>query len=183
MTDWFTSDTHFGDKNTLKHFRRPFSSVEEMDNSLIQNWNSVVKKDDVVNHLGDFGNFSRVKELNGKILLVLGNKEQNYANINYKGSLPKLAEYLINLGFEDIYLHKNYSCIDGLGKVNLVHKPEDCNINMFNLFGHIYNLQMVKRFGLNVGVDCHNLFPITTETVKFYKNAIENIYDNNVFIG
>ena len=40
---YFTADHHFGHINVTKYCNRPFSSVEEMDNVLIQNWNSVVK--------------------------------------------------------------------------------------------------------------------------------------------
>ena len=43
-------------------------------------------------------------------------------------------------------------------------------------------LSMVKRFGLNVGVDCHNFYPIDEEVVKFYRNAIINHYDEEVFM-
>jgi hypothetical protein len=41
---------------------------------------------------------------------------------------------------------------------------------------------MVKRNGLNVGVDCHNFCPIPIETVLFYRDAILNAYDENVFL-
>lgn len=50
---WFTSDTHFGHKNILRFCKRPWNTVEEMDEGLIQNWNKVVGKDDIVFHLGD----------------------------------------------------------------------------------------------------------------------------------
>ena len=40
---------------------------------------------------------------------------------------------------------------------------------------------MVKRNGLNVGVDCHNFRPIDVETIEFYRTAIEKFYDENVF--
>lgn len=51
---WFTSDTHFGHNNIMKFCQRPWKTVEEMDNALIQNWNSVVGENDIVFHLGDF---------------------------------------------------------------------------------------------------------------------------------
>ncbi len=52
---WFVSDTHFGHGNVLKYCNRPFSSTLEHDQQLIANWNSVVKENDTVYHLGDFG--------------------------------------------------------------------------------------------------------------------------------
>ena len=61
---------------------RPFSTVEEMDEALIDNWNSVVKPGDKVYHLGDvtFGNKENYienihKKLNGKKRLIVGNHD------------------------------------------------------------------------------------------------------------
>lgn len=80
---WFTSDLHFGHKNILKYCNRPWNTVEEMDQGLLDNWNSVVQEDDIVFDLGDFAFASskRWKEilgrLRGKHYLVLGNHEIN----------------------------------------------------------------------------------------------------------
>ena len=58
---WIVSDTHFMHKNILT-FRddkgelirgKRFSDVQDMDETMIENWNSVVKPGDLVYHLGD----------------------------------------------------------------------------------------------------------------------------------
>jgi calcineurin-like phosphoesterase family protein len=83
MTTWFTSDTHFGHAAILGYCRRPFSSVEEMDQGLIQLWNAVVSRRDEVWHLGDFGYGpsdrmrSVFQRLNGKKRLIIGNHDGN----------------------------------------------------------------------------------------------------------
>ena len=64
----------------------------------------------------------------------------------------------------------------------MMHEPENYDKKCFNLFGHIHGRQMVKRFGLDVGVDCHHFKPISIKDVLFYKTAIEKYYDNNVFM-
>lgn len=76
---FFTSDLHFGHNNIMRFCNRPFKSIEEMDEALIQKWNSVVSKNDLVFDLGDFA-FApnwRWKEilgrLNGHHYLILGN--------------------------------------------------------------------------------------------------------------
>lgn len=84
MNFWFTSDTHFGHKNILKFNpeTRPYASVEEMDESLIEHWNNTVASNDKVYHLGDFAfsNRERILEilnsLKGQITIVLGNHDQ-----------------------------------------------------------------------------------------------------------
>lgn len=86
---WFISDTHFQHKNIALVFTdaktgkrvRNFNSVQEMDETMIQNWNSVVKYGDIVYHLGDvfFGNAESadkiLQRLNGEKKLIMGNHD------------------------------------------------------------------------------------------------------------
>lgn len=80
---WFTSDTHFFHANIIKYCNRPFSSTEEMNEVLIQNWNKVVKKGDLIYHLGDvfMGPSTPDKHnwlmnrLNGSKRLIVGNHD------------------------------------------------------------------------------------------------------------
>ena len=51
---FFTSDTHFCHANVVEYSERPFRDVDEMNETLIHNWNEVVPKDGIVFHLGDF---------------------------------------------------------------------------------------------------------------------------------
>jgi len=55
MNKWFISDTHFSHSNIIRYTGRPFQSVKEMDERLIENWNALVKSQDTVFFLGDFG--------------------------------------------------------------------------------------------------------------------------------
>lgn len=78
---WFTSDTHFGHKNILEYEKdaRPFTTVEEMNETLIDNWNATVSQRDTVYHLGDFAfgrdNIGIASRLNGIKKLVMGNHD------------------------------------------------------------------------------------------------------------
>ena len=51
---YFISDIHFGHTNILKLSKRPFESIEEMDNHIINEWNNRVTDDDIVYIIGDF---------------------------------------------------------------------------------------------------------------------------------
>ena len=51
---YFTSDTHFYHSNIIDFCKRPFKNVEDMNETLIENWNRIVSQDDNVFHLGDF---------------------------------------------------------------------------------------------------------------------------------
>ncbi len=81
---FFTSDTHFGHERIIELAKRPFKSVEEMDDAMISRWNSVVGKADTVYHLGDYSLYHRKdtlkklrERLNGKIILIAGNHDRD----------------------------------------------------------------------------------------------------------
>lgn len=92
---FFTSDTHFGHKNILRFCNRPWATIAEHDQALIQNWNDIVPEDAVVFHLGDFcykgGGFPTIQHLkgllHGQIVLIRGNhdpdtrKTQNFQKL------------------------------------------------------------------------------------------------------
>lgn len=80
---FFTGDTHFGHRGVIGMCQRPFADAVEMDELLIEKWNSVVRKCDVVHHLGDFAlnsSAARCQEifarLNGVKHLVRGNHDK-----------------------------------------------------------------------------------------------------------
>ena len=45
---YFTADTHFGHENVIRFCRRPYATAAEMDEALVENWNSRVKGNDTV---------------------------------------------------------------------------------------------------------------------------------------
>lgn len=83
MTIFFVGDTHFGHRNILEYEaeHRRYDTIEEHDQDIIDNWNSVVRIGDTVYHLGDvaFGRASveKVDLLNGVKHLILGNHDNS----------------------------------------------------------------------------------------------------------
>lgn len=75
MTVFFTADTHFGHERTLRLSRRPFTTVAAMDIAMVNNWNRVV--DDIVYHLGDFGNLEIASNLAGQVSFLPGNYDNH----------------------------------------------------------------------------------------------------------
>src|SRR6185503_2555547 len=82
---WFISDTHFNHNNIIKYSNRPFFSVQEMNETMISNWNNCVAPGETIFHLGDFmcgkrgdveGIKNLVSRLNGTKVLILGNHDQ-----------------------------------------------------------------------------------------------------------
>lgn len=83
MTIFFTSDSHFGHKNVIQYCNRSYTSVEHMNASMVDSWNSVVKHGDIVYHLGDFSFMKEeatlevIKSLKGNITLIMGNHDKH----------------------------------------------------------------------------------------------------------
>lgn len=78
MKYWLTSDSHFGHDKIRGYCNRPFKTVEEMDETIISNWNKLVAYNDTVFHLGDFAfrNPELYKgRLNGTIIHIKGNHD------------------------------------------------------------------------------------------------------------
>lgn len=176
---WFTSDLHFGQQRTLDLSMRPFNNVKEMDFIMMNNWNALVKPDDTIFILGDFGIMKILPFLNGKKVLIKG---------NYERHVPQLLEGF-EPQFKEIYEEKHMIQVNKNGKeyfITMAHEPSrvkntPIDETHINLFGHVHKLCMIKPYGLNVGTDCHNYDPINLETVLTYHNAILNYYDEDVF--
>lgn len=175
---WFTSDTHFGHQNILRFCERPFVSTEEMDNTIIERWNSKVGKDDIVFHLGDFAFASNkrwqelISLLNGKIYLILGNHDIIRWPGNYTMQLFDRVENQMMLKIDNkykVYLnHFPFLCYDGTYR-----NPEDCTIQ---LHGHVHEriggigkddqrLQYRFPYQYDVGVDNNNFYPVSWEEI------------------
>ncbi len=158
---WFTADTHLHHEASINYCNRPFSCVEEMDETIISNWNKVVSQRDTCYILGDFafGNNDKVKKtryrLKGKIHLILGNHD-------YKNKTHRLAGIFTSIS-DLMTLNHNKQ------KIILCHYAmrvwESSHYNSWQLYGHSHgNLQGCgKQF--DVGVDSFNYFPVSFEKV------------------
>lgn len=184
---FFTSDTHFGHESIINFCNRPFSSVKEMDQALIDNWNSVVGPNDYVFHLGDFcfkgtqywDNI--LNQLNGHKFLILGNHDLKNLNA---GPMLKFDwvgfQAYIQIENRSIFLnHFPFLCYGGSYRspenvIYALHGHTHLNKNNFN-GRDIPRLNMCFSSQLDVGVDAHNFTPIPWEKVDILiKEQIEH---------
>ena len=106
---WVCSDPHFGHANIL-NFKdndgrplRPFSSIEDMDETMIDNWNRVVSDKDRVYLLGDVAFHPRtfhaiIPRLKGRICLIPGNHEPDNMR-RYFDLFDDVRGYVVKKGF------------------------------------------------------------------------------------
>lgn len=94
---YFISDTHFGHSNVIQFDGRPFEDADEMDRTMIKNWNRAIGHKDEVYVLGDM--FWRnstaltiLPKLNGKKYLVTGNHDK--INVDMAKHFVKILPYM-----------------------------------------------------------------------------------------
>ena len=171
---FFTSDTHFNHANIIKFCNRPFKDVEQMNDVMIANWNSVIGKDDTVFHLGDFclgsaAEWTKILDrLNGKIYLILGNLDLKNIRQGFISRFEHVAMQMrIEIGKKRIYLcHYPFLCFEGSYKDDV-----------WQLFGHVHTrrsnsgidagrLLYLYPTQYDVGVDNNNFTPVSFGQVK-----------------
>jgi calcineurin-like phosphoesterase family protein len=139
--------------------------LKEMNETIINNFNSMIKEDDMVIHNGDFvfknspggklgeGTTTRaydyIKQLNGMWTFIMGNHDKQNS----------LKTKILNLTFK----FGNY-------KFFIVHNPEHANLNYdINLCGHVHEKWKIKRkentILYNVGVDVNQFKPVSFEKI------------------
>lgn len=163
---YFISDTHFGHRGIISFEQckpfRPFQTIEEHDEHLVECWNKTVRPKDVVFHLGDFcfglRNLPIAGRLNGSKRLVMGNHDMYAAD-----------EYLK-------YFDRLFGVVEYKGMV-LSHMPVHVNqLKRFymNVHGHLHTNLVLKEDGtrdfryFNASVEHHKLTPIPLDEIYSY---------------
>lgn len=187
MTKYFTSDTHFGHANIIKYCDRPFADIGVMDATIIQNWNSIVKPEDTVYHLGDvsFTTPDRATHilgvLNGYKILILGNHDRS-------------GEKMKGWGFNEVHQSLQIDLEGGI-KANLSHYPYKGSPDPYHkakfetknlkddgrllICGHVHTAWknrpgQFKNHMINVGVDQWGFKPVSeTELLDYLKTLGE----------
>lgn len=165
MKLWFTADLHLGHANIIKHCKRPFSSMEEMDAVLIDNINAVVSPGDRLFIVGDFcgqrrkaamiqSYLSRINLNPEQIVLVLGNHDDE-----------KESRKVFR------HVHERYTAKHEDQRIVLDHYAlrvwNRSHHGTWHLYGHSHgNLaDNPHSLSFDVGVDCHQFKPLNFNDV------------------
>lgn len=168
----FTSDLHFGHANIIRFCQRPFSSKEEMDEAIIDNWNKVVKPTDTVFNLGDLAFCeldkltSILDRLNGNHQLILGNHDK---------IVTKNKKYLLDNGFLN-GVHNYYELKLDRQLIILFHYGQrvwnKSHHGSIHLYGHSHSTLPPYGKSVDVGIDCKEITseyrPISLDEVMEY---------------
>jgi calcineurin-like phosphoesterase family protein len=158
---YFTADQHFGHAGIIGLCKRPFRSVEEMDEAMIAAWNAVVGPDDDVWHLGDFA--YRIKpgrltwifaRLQGRKHVVPGNHDHDETFALPRSSPPRqIAEVTVE-GRRIVLCHYAMRTWPGQHKGAL------------HLYGHSHGKLPGTPQSTDVGVDCWGFQPIRLDQIR-----------------
>lgn len=166
---FFTADTHFFHSRILELGNgRPFATVDEMNEALVENWNARVRPKDIVYHLGDvsFGKKDEteavLRRLNGHIHLVRG---------NHDGRVDGLEGL-----FDSVSVYKTVTVNDQ--RIVLFHFPieewDRAHRGSWHLHGHQHgNGQVASVPRLDVGVDCWGFAPVSFDEVAEWMDGRE----------
>ena len=184
---FFTSDTHFGHTNVIKYSNRPFKSVQEMDENLIDNWNETVKQSDTVYHLGDFSFYDEerivaiLKRLNGNKTFLKGNHDKKiWRSSEAKNIFKEMLEY------KEIYV-QDRDAVGGKRMIVMCHYPmitwNKCHHGAYMLHGHCHhNLKypFPARI-MDVGVDGkgYDYSPVSYEQVKAHMKNVVPVFPDH----
>lgn len=166
---YLSSDLHFNHNKPFIYADRGFSSVDEMNAAIINNFNSVLTDRDDLYLLGDtlMGNTSEsiplFRRLRGKIHLIWGNHDTS----SRKRILAQQSNVVEVLGYADILTYEKqnfYLCHFPTITTNFDDKP--LNRKLLCLAGHTHSTEKFDSCGsYNVAVDAHNCRPVSIKTI------------------
>lgn len=158
QSEWITSDLHLDHGNIIKYCNRPFKSLEEMNETLVRNWNSVVGLFDRVYYLGDLALRRHeywLRRLNGMLIYTPGNHDSD---------LPRTPN--IDNVFDYVVIHRHNVT------VALIHDPKKANLIKESydwlIHGHAHNntshIDEQNRL-INVSVDVTGFKPMSLDFI------------------
>ena len=172
---FFISDTHWYHHNVIRYSNRPFKDVEEMNYTMIKNWNDTVAPDDDVYHLGDFAFAGDdtikaiLSQLSGNKYFIFGNHDKSLVknqNTWGKDHFVKMRD-MLKIKVQD------KDAPGGVRQIVLCHYSlrvwDGSHKGAWNLYGHSHGnlFDDPKLLSMDVGVDATRLYrPISYGEVK-----------------
>jgi len=174
---WIVGDWHLGE-DRFEIMGRPFTSVEDHIQFLMQRHNELVGRDDLVIHVGDVCYQRNPRWLHytgffhGEKILIRGNHDRPFTDEQLKPYFKKIIPE--GDGME----------IEGLGfPCYATHYPSRGRADCFNAVGHIHSAWKCQLNMLNVGVDVNHFRPTDLDKLRFFYQAISDFYDEDVWVA
>lgn len=164
---WFISDMHFSHTNVIKFSDRPFKDKDDMNETLIENWNKYIKDDDTVFHLGDF---SFDNEANTKVFLSRLKGNINFLQGNHDKTLINMFTNKVITESRFKYLGMYYKLRHEKERFILFHYPIENWDGKYRDYIHIHG-----HSHFNFGNTMANRFDVGVEGIGYYPIGIDDI--------
>lgn len=184
---YYISDLHLRDQSIFDKCKRMFQNLEEMEKTIINNWNSRVNTDDDVYVLGDIADdnpetIEVYRNLSGHKHLIVGNHDHIILNEIKESGIFE------SVNFIDVI--EDSGC-----KICLCHYPlmdwMEFNRQGYLVYGHVHNktgemngkqYNQIKQYfsdkpAFNCGVDVTGFRPVTLdEMIKMKEDGKNDPY-------
>lgn len=178
---WLSSDFHLGHNKEFLYRPRNFESIEEHDNKIIENWNSIVSKEDECYILGDLilnnneAGIEKLSRMNGRWHIVLGNHDTD-TRIQLYSQLPHVIEVVYATVFKYKGYHFYCSHYPTITSNLDIDKP--LKNRVISLCGHSHYKNrfedMDKGLIYHCELDSHNNYPILIDDIiEDIKNKVK----------
>ena len=168
---WITSDSHFNHNKEFVYKERGFSSVEEMNETIIERWNKHINPNDIVYHLGDlmlgeneYGK-SCVERLNGTIRLIRGNHDTDRRWNEVYPTIPNVEL----VGWADVIHYRKYHFYLSHFPTNTANlEAESLHQCTLNIAGHTHSKNEFREdvpMYFNAAADANNNTPVLLDDV------------------
>lgn len=186
---WFTSDTHFDHANIIQYCSRPFPDVDVMNNEMIGRWNDVVKDDDTVYHLGDFGFFKTatravtvIRGLRGRIRFVPGSHDSRMMLWYNHGDLLAVATKFVAespLLMIEPQLRSGKKQPIVLCHYAMRHWERSFHLS-WQLHGHTHGRLQPIGLQMDVGVDVNGFTPVSLDRVAERMASVPTVKNDSL---
>lgn len=169
---WFLSDVHFNHKKVIEYCDRPYTSVEEMNNAIIDSWNKYINPTDEVYFIGDFGinkqevfNTDILNKLNGEKHIILGNHDFGFSRLHCNKNIEQINNKYLKAGWKSVQVIKHLK-LNNEYNVICAHLPPNNNFDtrysdyklqnnstQFYLNGHLHGHYRKFNNMIDVGWD------------------------------
>lgn len=186
----FSRQIHiFDHKNIIKYCNRPFDTVEQMNQAIIDNINAVATENDVLFHLGDFCFTKRPKDaeaivasIRPKVVLIFGNHDRrkmlskaglaavgDECYLEYEGEIIWMNHYPAIRSQYDIENNRQCPRQKAARPYTILlhgHRHAENKLEAYRMF--------MGKPHIDVGVDANNFKPYSIdEIVKLGKDLVE----------
>jgi calcineurin-like phosphoesterase family protein len=176
---WISSDYHFGE-DRFDLMGRPFKTVEDHNNAIIDRHNELVAPEDIVFVNGDViyqkANIDEmlplIGKMNGRKVLIRGNHDRVVTDEQFKPYFETIVAEGGGVPLE----------VEGI-PCYITHYPTQGVKDRFNLTGHIHLAWKFQLNMLNVGVDVNHFYPVSMDKIPFFVRAITEFYDEDVWVA